>query len=47
MIEKLLIIERPMFVDIESLPDLRPPPELLGFKIFSNSSMKISFDEPI
>ena len=47
MTEKLLITERPMFVDEEPAPDLRPPPEFLGFTIFSNSTMKVSFSEPI
>ena len=41
------VVERPTYIEEEPEEDLRPPPELNELTLFSNSSIKLSFNEPV
>lgn len=44
---KLMTLDRPEFIEADPEPDLRPPPELKEIRLFTNSSIKLSFNEPV
>ena len=47
MIAKNGIEERPSYIEEVPPPDLRPRPELLDLMVFTNSTLKLTFSEPI
>ena len=47
LLNKMTTEDRPVYIEEELEPDLRPPPELEIITLFSNSSVKLSFNEPV
>ena len=43
----MVVEDRPIFIEEEPEPDLRPPPELDLVTLYSNQSIKLTFNEAV